>query len=77
MQQGAWSSALPLLRAAVRGLEGVGPADPYEAYANYNLGYTLIQLGQCSEATTYLHRADRLEPGNHDVHAALAKAGHC
>jgi serine/threonine-protein kinase len=77
MQQGAWSSALPVLRAAVRGLEGVGPADPYEAYANYNLGYTLIQLGQCSEATTYLHRADRLEPGNHDVHAALAKAGHC
>jgi eukaryotic-like serine/threonine-protein kinase len=77
MQRGDWSSALPLLRAAVRGLEGVGPSDPYEGYANYNLGYTLIQLGQCTEAMTYLERADHLEPGNGDVHAAIDRARRC
>jgi serine/threonine-protein kinase len=77
MQRGDWSSALPLLQAAVRGLAGVGPSDPYEGYANYNLGYTLVQLGQCSQAMTYLQRADRLEPGNHDVHTALDRARRC
>lgn len=77
MQSGDWSSALPLLQAAVRGLAGAGPSDPYEAYANYNLGYTLIQLGRCSEAMPYLHRADRLEPGNHDVLTAIDRARRC
>ena len=77
MQRGDWSSALPLLQAAVRGLAGVGPSDPYEGYANYNLGYTLIQLGRCTEAVTHLERADRLEPGNHDVRTALDRARRC
>jgi len=77
MKQGDWADALPLLRAAVRGLAGAGPSDPYEAYANYNLGYTLVKVGHCSEALSYLHRADHLEPGNGDVHAALAQASHC
>ena len=77
MQQRQWSSALPLLEAAVRGLAGTGPSDPYEAYANYNLGYTLVELGRCSQATAYLDRADHLEPGNADVHAALARARRC
>jgi serine/threonine protein kinase len=77
MKQGDWAGALPYLQAAVRGLSGTGPADPYEAYANYNLGYTLTKLGRCSEALPYLERADRLEPGNADVHAALAHARNC
>jgi tetratricopeptide (TPR) repeat protein len=77
MKQGDWAAALPYLQAAVRGLSGTGPADPYEAYANYNLGYTLTKLGRCSEALPYLERADRLEPGNGDVHAALAHARSC
>ncbi len=77
MQRGNWNGALPLLEAAVHGLAGAGPSDPYEAYANYNLGYTLIELGRCTDATTYLERADHLEPGNHDVHAALDRARRC
>jgi hypothetical protein len=77
MQRGDWSGALPLLRAAVRGLQGVGPSDPYEGYANYNLGYTLIELGRCAEAMTYLERADHLEPGNHDVRTAIDRAQRC
>jgi len=77
MRRGDWSDAVPLLQAAVRGLAGAGPSDPYEAYANYNLGYSLVKLGHCSEALPYLRRADHLEPGNGDVHAALAQASNC
>jgi len=77
MKQGDWTAALPYLRSAVRGLAGAGPSDPYEAYANYNLGYTLTKLGRCSEAMPYLQHADTLEPGNTDVHAALARARNC
>ena len=47
MQAGDYAGALPLLQQAVAKLSGVG--FPNEAYANYNLGYTLLQLGSCSE----------------------------
>jgi len=77
MKQGRYSEALPLLRRAVRGLRGVGPADPAEGYANYNLGYTLLQLGGCAEAQTYLEKAQQLEPDRHEVHKALDDAHHC
>jgi len=77
MQQGNFAAALPLLEQAVQKLQGAGPTDPYEGYANYNLGYTLLQLGHCPEAVTYLQRADALEPGNADVQNALQQAQQC
>ena len=61
MQDGRYAEALPLLEQAVRALRGIGPDDPYEAYANYNLGYTLIQLGRCKDALKPLRRSDRLQ----------------
>src|SRR3954463_15961109 len=45
-QAGDYAAALPLLQQAVAKLRGVG--FPTEAYAHYNLGYTLLQLGRCS-----------------------------
>jgi serine/threonine protein kinase len=75
MQAGDYSGALPLLRQAVTKLNGVGY--PYEAYANYNLGYTLLQLGTCSEAIPYLQNAARLEPQRHEPKDALKRAKHC
>jgi serine/threonine-protein kinase len=77
MQQGRYAEALPLLQQAVPALAGVGPADPAEGYANYNLGYTLVQLGRCSEGQTYLERAQALEPDRKEVHKALQQAKHC
>jgi serine/threonine-protein kinase len=77
MQAGDYAGALPLLQQSVRALQGSGPADPYEGYANYNLGYTLLQLGRCSEALTYLQRADALEPHNKDVRRAIKAAERC
>jgi eukaryotic-like serine/threonine-protein kinase len=77
MRAGDYSGALPLLRQAVQKLSGAGPSDPYEGYANYNLGYTLLQLGQCDEALTYLQNADRLEPHNNQVRDATKRAHQC
>ena len=74
-QAGDYAGALPLLRQAVAKLRGVGY--PTEAYANYNLGYTLLQLGRCSEAVPYLEQAKRLEPQRHEPKDALKRAQHC
>jgi tetratricopeptide (TPR) repeat protein len=77
MQQASYSAALPLLRRAVRGLRGTGPADAVEGYANYNLGFTLLQLGSCTDARPYLDRARRLEPDRHEVDRALDDVNRC
>ena len=77
MQQGRYSTALPWLQRAVRGLHGTGPADPTEGFANYNLGYTLLQLDRCSEAMPYLEHARALEPQRTEVDSALAATRQC
>jgi tetratricopeptide (TPR) repeat protein len=75
MLAGDYAGALPLLRQAVAKLTGVG--FPNEAYANYNLGYTLLQLGSCVEAIPYLEQAKSLEPQRHEPKDALQRAKHC
>ena len=75
-QEGRYAEALPLLQQAVVALRGVGPSDPYEAYANYNLGYTLLQLGRCREALVPLRRSDQLQD-HPDLDRALARAQAC
>jgi tRNA A-37 threonylcarbamoyl transferase component Bud32 len=77
IQQGDFSGAVPLLQQAVQKLAGVGPADPYEAYANYNLGYALYRSGRCSEAVPYLEHAQELEPERHEPRQVLKRAEHC
>jgi len=74
-QAGDYAGALPLLQQAVAKLNGTGVA--YEGYANYNLGYTLLQLGRCSEAIQYLERAKKLEPSRHEPKDALKQAKRC
>jgi eukaryotic-like serine/threonine-protein kinase len=76
-QRGDYVGALPLLQQAVQKLQGTGPGDPYEGYANYNLGYALYRLGRCSEAVTYLKRAEQLEPDRHEPRQVLKKAERC
>ena len=76
MQRGDYAGALPSLRRAAADLRGAGPGDPYEAYANYNLGYTLLQLGRCRAAIPPLERAQQLETSP-SVPRALARARAC
>jgi serine/threonine protein kinase len=75
MNQQNYAAALPLLQQAVRQLQG--GTDLTTAYANYNLGITLIALGHCSDAMTYLDVAQQIEPKRHEVHDALKVAQHC
>ena len=77
MQAGDFGGAVPLLQQAVQALNGAGPRDPYEAFANYNLGYSLLKLDRCGEAIPYLQKADRLEPWRHEPRDALAQAQKC
>jgi serine/threonine-protein kinase len=76
-QAGDYNGALPLLRQAVQKLQGTGPGDPYEGYANYNLGYTLYKLGRCSAAMPYIERAKQLEPSRHEPKDLLKLAKQC
>jgi serine/threonine protein kinase len=75
MQQQNFAAALPLLQQAVQELQGQSTLTA--GYANYNLGVTLIALGQCSEAMPYLETALQIEPESHEVADALKSAQHC
>jgi eukaryotic-like serine/threonine-protein kinase len=76
MQQGDYASALPLLQQAVQDLQGQ-TGDVYTAYANYNLGVTLVSLGRCGEAMPYLEASRELQPGRHEVVQAIHQARKC
>jgi tetratricopeptide (TPR) repeat protein len=77
IQQGNFAAAVPPLQRAVQRLAGAGPTDPYEAFANYNLGYALYRSGRCAEAIPYLRRAQRLEPERSEPGNVLRRARHC
>ncbi|HEY3544374.1 MAG TPA: serine/threonine-protein kinase [Gaiellaceae bacterium] len=75
MQNGDYNGALPLLQDAQAQLSGQGSLA--EAYTDYNLGYTLTQLGQCDAALPYLERSWALQPGRKEVREAIKQARKC
>ena len=77
MRDGSYAQAAQLAAQAARELQGKGPADPYEAYANYDAGYALYHQGRCSEAVPYLQKAQQLEPQRHEPRFYLKKAQKC
>jgi tetratricopeptide (TPR) repeat protein len=69
--RGNWERALALSQQA---LERLGGNDrTYEAYANYNIGKALAELGRCDEALPYLERREQLLGPHPDVSAAKRK----
>ena len=72
MQQGDYQTALPMLESAVQQLRATH--DLTTAYANYNLGVTLIKLGRCDEAMPYLEASRALQPHRHEVKDAISRA---
>ncbi len=59
IRQGRYAEALPLAQRALAGLGGSGQG--YEAYANYNVGKSLLGTGRCAEALPYLDRSEALQ----------------
>jgi eukaryotic-like serine/threonine-protein kinase len=59
LRAGDYAGALPLLEQAVQKLGGTGALD--EAYAKYNLAYTLVALGQCTDVPALLDQAQAIE----------------
>src|SRR5215218_736829 len=51
--------AIPFAKKAIRKAE---PGTPTRGFANFNLGYALLQLGRCDESLSRLERALELEP---------------
>jgi tetratricopeptide (TPR) repeat protein len=71
MQQGDYEGALPLLERALAALRGTYNDDfPYEAYAEYNLGKTLVELDRCDEALPHLDRSEELQGHRGPITAA-------
>ncbi len=77
MRDKQYASALPYALSAVQALSGHGPSDPYEGYANDNLGNILLELGRCSEAVPYLERSSRLQPKSSVTRNRLRRARRC
>jgi serine/threonine-protein kinase len=75
MQSGDYNGALPLLQDAAAKLQGQG--NLAEAYTDYNLGFTLMQLGNCSDALTWLERSKALQPSRKEVKDAIKQASKC
>jgi tRNA A-37 threonylcarbamoyl transferase component Bud32 len=76
MQQGDYAGALPLLEDAVPALRGTYSSGfQYEAYAEYNLGKTLAELGRCDEAVPHLERSEQLQGQRAPITAAKQSCG--
>jgi serine/threonine-protein kinase len=65
MQAGDYAGALPLLEGAVAKLDGTGSLA--EAYADYNLAYTRLALGDCTDVLVLLDASQRIQGHRHEI----------
>ena len=73
MQAGDYAGALPLLEEAVGKLSGTGSLT--EAYADYNLAYTRLKLGQCTDVLQLLENSKHIQ-GHRSEIDSLQKDAH-
>jgi tRNA A-37 threonylcarbamoyl transferase component Bud32 len=71
--RGDWERALALAQQALAALRNRDRT--YEAYANYNIGKSLAELGRCDEALPYLERREQTLGPHPDVTAAKQSCG--
>ena len=73
MRQGDYTNALPLAERAYKSLRGSG--DIYEAYAAYNAGKSLIELGDCKKGLKYLDASEAIQGSRSEIREARAQCG--
>jgi eukaryotic-like serine/threonine-protein kinase len=73
LEQEQWQDALSTQRQALKTLEGTyTDAFRYEAYAAYNMGKALAELGRCEQALRYLDRSEELQGHRREIDEARA-----
>jgi serine/threonine-protein kinase len=71
LEEERWEEALKTQRGALKALEGTYADDfRYEAYAAYNMGKALAELGRCEQALRYLDRSEELQGHRHEIDEA-------
>ena len=73
MRQSDYAGALPLAERAYKSLRGSG--DIYEAYAAYNAGKSLIELGDCKQGLKYLDASEAIQGSRSEIREARAQCG--
>jgi tetratricopeptide (TPR) repeat protein len=73
MRQGRFAEALPIAQQALEKLSGSG--ELYEAYAHYNVGRSLIELGRCDEGLPHIDASERIQGSRSEFREARAKCG--
>jgi hypothetical protein len=71
MRQGQFAQALPIAQQALQKLQGSG--ELYEAYANYNVGRSLIELGRCDEGLPYIDASEAIQGSRAEFREARAR----
>jgi eukaryotic-like serine/threonine-protein kinase len=73
---GDWSSAWEAVQPALWPLRGTYRDDfRYEAYAYYDAGKALSELGRCQKALVYLDRSEALQGSRSEIDQARARCG--
>jgi eukaryotic-like serine/threonine-protein kinase len=72
---GDYEAALPLAQQALSNLQGSGHI--YEAYANYNVGKSLLETGDCAGALPYFDRSEQIQGERSEITRDRAAAQAC
>jgi eukaryotic-like serine/threonine-protein kinase len=73
---GDWTDAWTAVKPALTPLRGTYRNDfRYEAYAYYDAGKALSELGRCRKALAYLDRSEALQGSRSEIDAAQARCG--
>jgi hypothetical protein len=76
LRSGDWVSAWTAVKPALRPLNGTYADDfRYEAYAYYDAGKALAELGRCQKALAYLDRSESLQGPRSEIDGARARCG--
>jgi hypothetical protein len=72
MQEGDYAGALPILEQALAKVDGTGSLT--EAYTDYNVAFTRLQLGRCDGVTDLLDESESIQGRRKEIDRARKQA---